>query len=644
MNKFIRNIFILLFLPLIIGASEFSDYTTLINQKMQTEKRLEKHLGGIVSRIVGEDKSTVIVSVETTDLKKSRVKTEQWLKKEDEKTPSPPKQREFLPGVPMKSTIQEKEDSDESPEKSGGKKMEDIITLPSEFVKSIRVSLILDKSIPDDLVATVENVVNDVLALDPARGDRLTIKRVDFAGKSIDFIGFLFNPYFYIISLVLITLTVLALFLFGPLKKFLFAALQTLKDLKGMKSEVEYGGGGGGVGAGIGEQEGEMEIEEEGEEAEELEEEIPAREIEEIEQDLEEIPEIEEEFKKMSYKPLKFLEEKDLKKLAYLLNFEKPEVAALLIDYLDPSKAAKVMSALPESKKVQVAKSVVKFQRTSKAVMQEIDDFLSKKIDYVTGGADKLVSMLEVMTEEEREKMIDTLSEEDPEFAEKVKRKIFSFDDIVKLDDAAMQIIIQEMDTKDLGISLKNASQEIKDKFISNMSEGAAALLKEEIEFGRKVTESQIKQKQLKIVAKVKQLEMEGTITGITGGMSQELWEEEIGEEEKEGVLEDIIEAAHQALDKKQAIESQESGTESDEVAFNYYKEGLQAYKNEDYEEAITRFSQSIKHNPEVWQTYQYLGSCYLAIGDEENARQAYSKSLELNPENTELKEWLDAH
>ncbi|MBN2407029.1 MAG: hypothetical protein JXJ19_04980 [Elusimicrobia bacterium] len=648
MMKILPRSFLILLLPLVIGAAEFSDYTTIINQKMETERRLEEHLGGIVSRIVGEGKSTVIVTVDTTDLTKSRVQTEQWLEKEKEKGAAPPKHEEYLPGIPVKSRIEEKESQD-SPEKSGGKKIEDILTLPSEFIKSIRVSVILDESIQDDIVATVESVINDVLDLDPARGDRLSIQRVNFAGKRVDIIGFLFNPYFYIISLVLLTLAILGSFLFGPLRKFLFATLQTLKDLKAMKSETEYSGGGvgGGVGAGVGE--GEMDIEEEEAGAEEEAEAEGEGEGVEGEGTVEGESEEEEEFQKMTYIPLKFLEDKDLKKLAYLLTFEKPDIAALLIDYLDPVKGAKVMSALPEEKKTQVARSVVKFQRTSQEVMKHIDEFLSKKIDYVTGGADKLVSMLEVMSEEERESMLEILSGEDPEFADKVKQRIFSFDDIINLDDAAVQALIQEVETRDLGIALKNSSEEMRQKFMSSMSEGAAALLKEEIEFGRSVTEAQIRGKQQFIVSKIKQLESQGTISGATRGGSEALWEEELGEKEKEGVLEGIIEAAHQALKQKELLESSQAAAggaaaSNDEAAFEFYEKGLQAYKDTDYDTAIRNFSQSLKFNPSVWQTHQYLGTCYLSVGDEENAKKSYQESLRLNPDNAELKEWVAAH
>ncbi len=637
MNRYIK-LFILTILPLMLGSVEFSDYTTLINQKMQTEKRLEEHLGRIVSKVIGEGKSSVIVSVTLSDMTKSRVQTEQWLEKEKDKDADQRrKPEEFLPGIPLKSRIEEKEIKERGA-RTGGKRIEDILTLPAKFIKNIRVGLIIDKSVPDEVVATVESIISDILDLNPARGDRLTVQRVSFVGRSVDFAGFLLNPYFYIITLVVVTLTILALFLFGPLRKFLFATLQTLKDLKGMKSETEYtggaaGGGGGGAagggGMGVGLGEGEMEFEEEleGEEEKEKKEEKYK----------------EEEIEKMLYKPLKFLENSDLRKLAYLLNFEKPEVSALIINYLEPEKGAKIMASLSSEKRIQIARSIVKIQRSSKEVMEKIDGFLSKKIDYVAGGADKLVSVLEMMNEKECEELLETLSEKDPEFAEKVKDKIFSFNDVVKLENVAIQRVIQEVETKDLGIALKNAPEEIRQKFISNMSEGASALLKEEIEFGRKVSGTQIKAKQVEIIAKIKRLESEGLITGVSGADIEELWKEEIGEEKREGVLEHIISTAKEALkQEKEAISAEDTG--QDEEAFKYYEQGLEAYKEENYEGAIRYFNQSIKYNPHVWQTHQYVGSCYLALGDEENAKKAYRKSLELNPENSELKVWIETH
>ncbi|MFC2061809.1 FliG C-terminal domain-containing protein [Elusimicrobiota bacterium] len=651
-----KRLLVLLLLPLVMGTAEFSDYTTLINQKMETERRLEDHLGGIVTKIVGEGKSTVIVSVVTTDLSKKRVQTEQWLEKKKDVVPEAMKKSEYLPGIPVKSNVKETEKGD-SPEKSGGKRIEDILTLPSEFIDSLRVSVILDESIPDEIVTTVETIISEIVDLDVARGDRLTIQRVDFAGKRVDFVGFLFNPYFYIVSLILITLSILGMFLFGPLRKFLFATLQTLKDLKGIKSQTEHsgqtlggGGGGGGFGAGMGEGEGEMEMEEEEEGADEdlegLEglEGFEEGEGEPGEGELEGMEE--EEFQKMTYKPLNFLEGKDLKKLAYLLNFEKPDVAALLIDYLDPVKGAKVMAALPEDKKTQVAKSIVKFQRTSQEVMRHIDDFLSKKIDFVTGGSEKLVGMLEVMSEEEREKMLEILSAEDPDFSDKVKSKMFSFDDVVNLDNPAIQMLIQQVETRDLGTAIKNSSDELKQRFMSNMSEGAAALLKEEIEFGRNVTGGQIKAAQQDIVIKIKQMESDGSISKVTKAGSEELWDEEIGEDKKEGVLEGIIKAAQEALDKKESLEGDEPQFDKnrDEIAFEYYEKGLGAYRNGDYSEAIEQFNTSLEYNSDIWQSHQYIGTCYMALGDEEKAKQAYTESLMLNPENTELREWMETH
>ncbi len=651
---------VLLFFLLLWGEArpaEFTDYTTLLNQKMETESRLESHLGGIVERVAGENKSSVIVSVQVSDLSRSRTLTEEWLESEKESRPAPPRDREILPGIPSRSRVEEAPEP-RPEERAGGKRVEDIVTLPSEFIRGVRVSLILDRGVPEEVVATVEGIVRDIVNnISPAGENTIETRLVDFAGRSIDFLGFLFNPYFYIISLIVITLIILAVFLFGPLRRFLFAALQTLKDLKAMKSQTEYTGPGMGGGAGL--SEGEMDLEEEeelsgdedeeGEEGEEEEEDSEEELIAEGE-GLEEgdITEEEEEFIKMTYKPLKFLEDKDLKKLAYLVTFEKPEVAALLIDYLEPAKGAKVMAALPAEKRTPVAKSIVKMQRTSREIMQHIDEFLSKKIDYVSGGADQLVSMLEVMSEDERERLLNTLTEDDPEFAEKVRSRIFSFDDIVNLDDAAVQMIIQEFDAQDLGVALKTVPDEIKQKFINNMSEGAAALLKEEIEFGRNITEAQMKEKQLGIVNKIKELQRRGAIEGIAGPAGDELWEEELGEEEKEGVLEGIIKAAQEALRKKDEMEASgsrnTSGAADDELAFEEYEKGLNAYKQEDYEKAVEHFSRSAEYNPSVWQTYQYLGTCYLALGEESEAKRAYSRSLELNPSNTELQEWLESH
>ncbi len=631
MNKIIK-IMVLILAPLLLGASDFMDYTTLMNQKMETERRLEDHLQGIISRIVGEGRATVLVSVNLSDLSRSRETVEEWLERDEDAERRLPMREEYLPGIPRREDMTERET--EVAERVGGKRLQDVITLPSEFIDNMRISLIIDSTIPETVIATIENVITEVMDLDAARGDRLTIQTVDFAGRTVDFMGLLFNPNFYVVALVVIALTILSLFLFGPLRKFLFTTLQTMKDLKEMKSETEYTGGGSGGGGGFGiTPDGEIEMEEEIEGDEE--------EQKEGGEDIED-----EEFKKMTYIPLKFLENKDLKKLAYLLSFEKPEVVALLLKYLPSPRAAKVLSSIPgEEKTIGIPKEIVKFQRTSKEVMQKIDEFLSRKIDYIAGGVESLVEMFEMMDEEKREQLLKQMSSEDPEFAEKIQKRIFSFENIVNMDDVSIQTLIQEMETADLGAALKNVSEEAKNKFISNMSEGAAALLKEEIEFGKKLTEEQIKQKQMEVVAKIKDLEASGSISSVTGASKEELWVEELGEGEKEGVLEEIIKAAQEAYDKKQQLEAAEAvGQQDDEAAFESYRKGLELYKKEDYENAIKEFNKSIASNPSLWQSYQYIGSCCLALDNEAGAKKAYQKALELNPSNQQLRQWLNSH
>ncbi len=211
-----------------------------------------------------------------------------------------------------------------------------------------------------------------------------------------------------------------------------------------------------------------------------------------------------------------------------LLNFiqnEHPQTIALILAYLETEQASMILSALPPERQVDVAKRLATLDRTTPEVLEEIEGTLEQRLsafaidDYtMAGGIDSAVEILSQVDRSTERTIIDALEEEDPELAEEIRKRMFVFEDIVGLDDRSIQQIIREVETKDLSLALKTASEDVSDRIMANMSKRAGEMLKEDIEFMGPVRLRDIEEAQQKIVAVVRRLEESGDIVISRGG------------------------------------------------------------------------------------------------------------------------------
>ncbi|MBO4404591.1 MAG: flagellar motor switch protein FliG, partial [Treponema sp.] len=172
---------------------------------------------------------------------------------------------------------------------------------------------------------------------------------------------------------------------------------------------------------------------------------------------------------------------------AHLLNFvqqEYPQTIALILAYLDPQKAATILQNLPAEIQPEVSKRLATMDRTSPDVLREVERVLEKKLstlsseDYTAaGGVDSIVEILNLVDRSSEKAIIETLEEDDPELAEEIKKRMFVFEDIVMLDDRAIQKVLREVDTQELSKALKSVDTEVQDKIFRNMSKRAASML-----------------------------------------------------------------------------------------------------------------------------------------------------------------------
>ena len=207
---------------------------------------------------------------------------------------------------------------------------------------------------------------------------------------------------------------------------------------------------------------------------------------------------------------------------AHLLNFvqqEYPQTIALILAYLEPQKAAVILQNLPADIQPEVSKRLAPMDRTSPDVLREVERVLEKKLstlsseDYTAaGGVDSIVEILNLVDRSSEKAIIETLEEDDPELAEEIKKRMFVFEDIVMLDDRAIQKVLREVDQQELAKALKSVDSEVQDKIFRNMSKRAASMLKEDMEYMGPVRLKDVEESQQKIVSVIRRLEDSGEI------------------------------------------------------------------------------------------------------------------------------------
>ncbi len=225
---------------------------------------------------------------------------------------------------------------------------------------------------------------------------------------------------------------------------------------------------------------------------------------------------------------LRKIEELDSGTVVEFLKGEHPQTIALIIAHLQPQAAANMLSALPEDQRADVARRIATLDAISPDAAAEVERILASQLEGLGKGAEVatasgvkiLADILNVADRSTEKEVLGAISDESPEVANQVKQLLFVFDDILKLDDRAVQRVLREVDTNDLALALKASDEEIKKKILDNVSERAAEMIQEEIEYMGPKRLSEVEAAQLRIIEAIRSLEEanEIIIPGRGGG------------------------------------------------------------------------------------------------------------------------------
>lgn len=224
--------------------------------------------------------------------------------------------------------------------------------------------------------------------------------------------------------------------------------------------------------------------------------------------------------------PFDFVKKTDPSQLLSFIQDEHPQTIALILAHLQPNQAAAVLSGLPQELRAEVARRIAIMDRTPPEVIREIERVLERKLSSAVtmqgftsvGGVKTLVEVLNWVDRTTEKTILENLSETSPDLADEVKKLMFVFEDVILLDDASIQKVLREVDSKELALALKGVGEEVQTRIYRNMSERAATMLREDMEFMGPVRLRNVEEAQQRIVGIIRRLEEAGEIVVARGG------------------------------------------------------------------------------------------------------------------------------
>jgi flagellar motor switch protein FliG len=222
--------------------------------------------------------------------------------------------------------------------------------------------------------------------------------------------------------------------------------------------------------------------------------------------------------------PFDFFNNADPAQLSASFQNENPQMVALVLAYLRPENAAAILSGLAPEMQIEVAGRIATMDRTNPEVLREVERILENKFSSVvstdftkSGGVEALAEILNRSDRTTEKHILDEMEMRDPDSALRVRELMFVFEDIIHLDDRAIQRVLREVETKDLALALKGSIEAVKDKIFRNMSERAAAMLQEDMDYMGPVRSRDVQEKQTYIVGVIRALEAAGEIMVARG-------------------------------------------------------------------------------------------------------------------------------
>ena len=229
--------------------------------------------------------------------------------------------------------------------------------------------------------------------------------------------------------------------------------------------------------------------------------------------------------KSLKNREFAFLNKAEVKSLYSALQSERPQTMALVLSYVDPGKAAGVIEQLPPDRQIKVVEAIATMESASPAAIKIIEKEMERKFSSIVtssnvkvGGIDYVASIMNNLDRSSEKSIFDGLNVNNAELADEIRKRMFVFEDIITLDDRAVQRVLANCDQRDVVLALKSANSEVSNKLFSNMSARLAESIRDDLEITTNVRMKDVEDSQQRIVGIIRDLEEKGEIVILKGG------------------------------------------------------------------------------------------------------------------------------
>ncbi len=489
-----RKLFsIILLLFLSVSAFSYS-----VSEKLALEKDYAERLERVLDNVIGKGKVFVFVSLEldslqTQEQKESYVKlgeqeqapAKKWLFDENGNS-----SQYYLPGFPAE---QQKAQTNQNFPTNVQKVVEQTINLPGTVIKRADVTIMIDPGITDDTVKPVGRIAGSLLGLSKSRGDTISIKRIPF--PPVQSLADQFKKpelmveigKYVLLFIMLMAFILVFLLLSRDLIRNVAVIGQALRPKLDIALNQPVQEAGAAAGAGL-----PVRAPAAGAARGEIRRAAAAT--------------------GRSTRRFDFINEENIKRLGVIMKTEPLEHISIALSYLQPKDITFVLAGLEPAKRSAVANRLVNPQETSFEEVEKVEKTIKNKMEYMIGGSEFMLGVLDIADNDTRESLLSDVSKQNPKIADQLRNELFLFSDIEKLSDSEIKKLVDSIDNETLSVALKEAPAPIVDRFMTNISAGAQANLKQMMELMGAQTPNRITDSRNKIVAIVRRLINEGAI------------------------------------------------------------------------------------------------------------------------------------
>ena len=224
-------------------------------------------------------------------------------------------------------------------------------------------------------------------------------------------------------------------------------------------------------------------------------------------------------------KGLEALKWMETRSVAELIRAEHPQIIAIVMAYLDSDQAAEILAYLPEKVQIEVMMRVATLDGIQPGALRELDEIMEKQFSgsgnlraSSVGGLKTAANIMNLVDGQHEEKLMTAIRERDNGLGDNIQDLMFVFDNLLEVDDRNIQVLLREIASDTLLLALKGADTRVRDKFLKNMSQRAADILREDMEAKGPVRVADAEGAQREILATARRLADEGTISLASGG------------------------------------------------------------------------------------------------------------------------------